>query len=93
MQVLFLKSDKIFHNYLNIIPLKLNNRVQYGKPDIKNFSFTKFSIIKTLEIHNSSIASAIVTNPINKYTMHKSGLILKAILNFLHHFHCKRKIP
>ena len=37
-------------HYMNIIPIKLNNKVQYGKPDIKNFSFTKYSIIKLLVI-------------------------------------------
>ncbi len=80
-------------NYLNIIPLKLNNRVQYGKPDIKNFSFTKFSIIKTLEIHNSSIASAIVTNPINKSIMYKSGFNFEGHTDFLGSLSSKKKKP
>ena len=49
-------------HHLNVIPIKLRNKVEYGKPDIKNFSFTKLSILKSVEIHNKSIASAIVFN-------------------------------
>ena len=35
-------------NCFNIIPIKLNKRVIYGKPDTGNFSFAKFSIIRTM---------------------------------------------
>ena len=70
-------------NYFNVIPIKLNNIVEYGKPNVKNFDFTKFSIIKTIEVHNKSIASAIVTNPINKYTMYKSGFNFEGHTDFL----------
>ena len=41
-----IKFSDYKNNYLNIIPIKLNNKVEYGKPDVKSFSFTKYSIIK-----------------------------------------------
>ncbi len=80
-------------HYLNIISIKLNNKVEYGKPDINNFSFTKFSITKTIEIHNNSIASAIVTNPINKYIMYKSGFNFEGHTDFLGSLSSTKKKP
>ena len=79
--------------YFNIIPIKLNNNIEYGKPDIENFSFTKFSIIRTIQIHNNSIASAIVTNPINKYIMYKSGFDFEGHTDFLGSLSIKKKNP
>ena len=78
-----IKFSDYKHHYLNIIPIKLENSFENGKPDIKNSSFTKFSIIKTIEIYNNSIASAIVTNPINKYLMYKSGFNFEGHTDFL----------
>ena len=69
-----IKFSDYKNNCLNIIPINLNNRVEYGKPDINNFSFTKSSIIKAIEIHNRSTASAIVTNPINKYRTSRKSI-------------------
>ena len=80
-------------NCINIIPIKLNIKVEYGKPNIKNFSFIKSSIIKSIEIHNNSIASAIVTNPINKYIMHKSGFSFEGHTDFLGSLSIKKKNP
>ena len=77
----------------NIIPIKLNNKIEYGKPDIGNFSFTKFSIIRTIQIHNNSIASAIVTNPINKHIMYKSGFDFEGHTDFLGSLSLKKKNP
>ena len=77
----------------NIIPIKLNNKIEYGKPDIENFSFTKFSIIRTIQIHNNSIASAIVTNPINKHIMYKSGFDFEGHTDFLGSLSLKKKNP
>ena len=57
----------------NIISLKLKNKVNFGKPDIKNFSFIKSSITTAIDVYYKSVASAIVTNPINKYMMHQAG--------------------
>ena len=58
-----IKFSDYKNNHLNIIPIKLNNKIEYGKPDVNNQSFIKLSIIKTIEIYKNSIASAIVTNP------------------------------
>ncbi len=80
-------------NQLNVIPIKLLNKVEHGKPDVKNFSFTKSSILKTVEVHNKSIASAIVTNPINKYIMYKSGFDFEGHTDFLGSLSTKKKKP
>ena len=60
---------------------------------IKNSSFTKSSILKAVEIHNKSIASAIVTNPINKYLMYKSGFNFEGHTDFLGSLSIKKKNP
>ena len=80
-------------NQINVIPIKLFNEVEYGKPNIKNFSFTKSSILETVEIHNKSIASAIVTNPINKYIMYKSGFNFEGHTDFLGSLSTQKKKP
>ena len=69
--------------YLNIIALKLENQFYFGKPDIKNFSFIKSSITKAADVYFKSVASAIVTNPINKYIMHKAGFNFEGHTDFL----------
>ncbi len=88
-----IKFSDYKENCFNIIPIKLNNGVEYGKPNIENFSFTKFSIIKTVEILNNSVASAIVTNPINKYIMYKSGFDFEGHTDFLGSLSIKKKNP
>ncbi len=80
-------------NQLNVIPIKLLNKVECGIPDIKNFSFTKSSILKTVELYHKSIASAIVTNPINKYIMYKSGFNFEGHTDFLGSLSTKKKKP
>ena len=88
-----IKFSDYKNNHLNIIPIKLNNKIEYGKPDVNNQSFTKLSIIKTIEIYKNSIASAIVTNPINKYIMHKSGFNFEGHTDFLSSLSKKKKVP
>ena len=77
----------------NIIPIKLSSNFEYGKPDTKNYSFVILSIIKTIEIYNNSVASAIVTNPINKYVMYKSGFNFEGHTDFLSSLSKKKKDP
>jgi len=60
-------------NCLNLIPLKIPHEFILGKPNYKNSSFVINSIQSCVNILNSSIASAMVTNPINKNTMYKAG--------------------
>ena len=50
-----IKFSDYQENCFNIIPITLNNRVEYGKPDIGNFSFTKFSIVRTIEIGRAHV--------------------------------------
>ena len=80
-------------NYLNIIPIKLSNKVKLGKPNIKNFFFVQHSITTTVDIYKNSVASAIVTNPINKYVMHKSGFNFEGHTDFLATLSTKKNNP
>ncbi len=80
-------------NYFNIISIKLDNKFGYGKPDIKNYNFVKSSIVTTTNICMNSIALAMVTNPINKYIMHKSGFEFEGHTDFLAYLSKKRKKP
>ena len=91
-------KDKInFTDYkdgcINIIPIKLEKNVKFGKPDLKNYSFVKCSIVTSIEIYKNSIACAIVTNPISKYVMHKSGFNFEGHTDFLASLSIKKKIP
>ena len=80
-------------NFFNIIPIKTNNVVQLGKPSIANCSFIKKSIITCLQLENKSIASGIVTNPINKNIMYKSGFKYNGHTEFLASFSKKNTHP
>ena len=80
-------------NSINIIALKLKNKIKFGKPDTKNFSFIKSSITLAVDIYMNSIASAIVTNPINKNMMHKSGFNFEGHTDFLATLSSKKKTP
>ena len=73
-------------NYFNVIPVKTNDKVRVGEPSIANCSFIKKSIIKCIELENKTAASAIVTNPINKNIMYKSGFKYSGHTEFLASF-------
>ena len=80
-------------NNFNIIPLKIKNKVELGSPSINNFEFIKSSIIKCIELENTTIASAIVTNPINKNIMYKAGFKYAGHTEFLASFSKKNIQP
>ena len=67
------KFSDFKNNYLNLIPLNMPHEFILGKPNYKNSSFVINSIQSCVKILNSSIASAMVTNPINKNTMYRAG--------------------
>ena len=73
-------------NYFNVIPVKTNDIVRVGEPSIANCSFIKKSIIKCIKLENKTAASAIVTNPINKNIMYKSGFKYSGHTEFLASF-------
>ena len=73
-------------NYFNVIPVQTNEIVRLGKPSIANCSFIKQSIIKCIQLENKTTASAIVTNPINKNIMYKSGFKYSGHTEFLASF-------
>ncbi|MDC1280728.1 4-hydroxythreonine-4-phosphate dehydrogenase PdxA [bacterium] len=73
-------------NYFNVIPVQTNEIVRVGEPSIANCSFIKQSIIKCIQLENKTAASAIVTNPINKNIMYKSGFKYSGHTEFLASF-------
>ena len=70
-------------NNLNIIPINLFEEIIFGKPNTKYASFIKNSIVDCVRIKMNSIASAIVTNPINKEIMYQSGFNFQGHTDFL----------
>ena len=80
-------------NTINVIPIKVLEKVVIGSPSIKNASFVKDSIVKCVNIQLTSIASAIVTNPINKKIMYDSGFNYSGHTEFLASLSIKKKHP
>ena len=78
-------------NKINIIPIKLLEKVVMGIPNVKNASFVKDSIIKCVKTLQNSIASALVTNPINKKIMYESGFNYTGHTEFLASLSVKKK--
>ena len=70
-------------NCLNIIPIKLSNKVKFGKPSVNHFPFIKSSIVTSVNICMNSVASGVVTNPINKYMMKKCGFNFEGHTEYL----------
>ena len=70
-------------NYFNIISIQINDIVRLGKPSIVNCEFIKSSILKCIELESKPSVSAIVTNPINKKIMYKSGFKYAGHTEFL----------
>ena len=70
-------------NYFNIISIQINDIVRLGKPSIINCEFIKASILKCIELESKTSVSAIVTNPINKKIMYKSGFKYAGHTEFL----------
>ena len=84
----FLNYDK---NYINILPLKVKNDVIQGKLNINNCSFVKESILTCVNLIKNGFAHAIVTNPINKYIMKKSGFVFEGHTEYLGSLSTKKK--
>ena len=80
-------------NYLNIISLPIQENTILGRENIKYSSFIKNSIITCVKTEISSIASAIVTNPINKKMMYRSGFNFRGHTDFLASLSQNKKIP
>ena len=80
-------------NYLNIISLPIQENTILGRENIKYSSFIKNSIITCVKTEISSIASAIVTNPINKKMMYRSGFNFQGHTDFLASLSQNKKIP
>ena len=78
-----IKFSDFKKNHLNIISIKLSEKIIFGKPNWKYSSFIKKSIITCIETERKSVASAIVTNPISKHIMHRSGFNFQGHTDFL----------
>ena len=81
-------KDKIYFedykdNQINIIPIQVFEKPVLGKPSVKNANFIKDSILKCVNIQMTSVASAIVTNPIHKKTMYEAGFNFSGHTEFL----------
>ncbi len=70
-------------NFLNILSIKLPDDNILGNRDIKFSSFIQNSIITCVKTEMNSVASAIVTNPINKNMMYRSGFNFQGHTDFL----------
>ncbi len=70
-------------DFLNILSIKLPNDNIFENRDVKYFSFIKNSIVTCVKTEMNSIASAIVTNPINKNMMYRSGFNFHGHTDFL----------
>ena len=92
-----IKDENNFQDYknnnFNIISMKIEDKVELGNPSIKNCKFIKSSIIKCIELEEKTIASAIVTNPINKNIMYQSGFKYAGHTDFLAAFSKKNIQP
>ena len=71
------------HGLINILPIKLKKKSIPGELEEKNCSFVKNSILKSVDLVQSCLADAIVTNPINKFIMKKSGFKYPGHTEFL----------
>ena len=80
-------------NHLNIITLKIPDNIILGEQNIKYASFVKNSIITCVKTQMKSIASAIVTNPINKKMMYRSGFKFQGHTDFLASLSKNKKNP
>ena len=92
-----IKDELYFTDYkenkFNVIPIKVLEKPILGKPNVKNAFFIKTSILKCVNIQMNSIASAIVTNPINKKIMYEAGFKFSGHTEFLASLSVKNKQP
>ena len=65
------------------MPIKLNTPVTLGNLSPTNCSFVKNSILTGINLIKDEVVDAIVTNPINKYIMKKSGFDFPGHTEFL----------
>ena len=70
-------------NFLNILSIKLPDDNIFENRNTKYASFIKDSIITCVKTEMNSVASAIVTNPISKNMMYKSGFNFQGHTDFL----------
>ena len=92
-----IKDELYFNDYkensINVIPIKAFEKPNLGKPTITNGIFVKESILKCVNLQMTSIASAIVTNPISKKIMYEAGFNYSGHTDFLASLSIKKKQP
>ena len=87
------KFNDYRNKFVNILPIKLNKMPTPGILEEINCNFVEKSILKAINLLNSKLASAMVTCPINKFVMKKSGFNFNGHTEFLASLSKKKKIP
>ncbi len=73
------------HDYINIIPIKLNEKVCSGILNKKNSDFVINSIQSSVDLLLQKKADAVVTNPINKFIMKSNKFKFNGHTEYLGH--------
>ncbi|MES2905601.1 MAG: 4-hydroxythreonine-4-phosphate dehydrogenase PdxA [Pseudomonadota bacterium] len=76
-------APRVFKTALPIIPLKNSVKTIAGKVDVENAAAVIEAITRAVEAVQSGVASAVVTNPIQKETLTKAGFSWPGQTEFL----------
>ena len=91
--------DKSLHfkdykqNFINIFPIKLNEKMFPGILNKKNSDFVKNSIETSVKLLFEKKAHALVTNPINKFIMNSNDFKFNGHTEYLGHLSKLKKQP
>jgi 4-hydroxythreonine-4-phosphate dehydrogenase len=77
------EAASVFQDALPILPLKLNSKVTFGKPDPANAALVQDSIKIATELVIAKKALALVTLPIHKSTLYHSGFAFAGHTEYL----------
>jgi 4-hydroxythreonine-4-phosphate dehydrogenase len=73
----------LFHDALPVLPVRLAVPAQHGRPDSKNATAVVASIQRATDLAARLLASAVVTNPINKAALYDAGFAYPGHTEFL----------
>src|ERR1039458_9208333 len=73
----------MFHSALPVLPVRLAVPAEPGKPDAKNVAAVVASIERATDLAARGLASAVVTNPINKAALYAAGFAYPGHTEFL----------
>jgi len=81
------------NDFINIIPIKLNEKIIPGILNKKNSDFVKKSIKISVDLLLQKKADAVVTNPINKFIMRSNNFKFNGHTEYLGHLSKFNKKP